>query len=94
MHLVGQSRLQRAWLRHTDLRQTLAAWQAKAVRSTWNNFTELKADFPAADYVRPYTVFDIRGNRYRLITVVLYAQQVVDIQYILTNAEYDKGRWR
>ena len=55
---------------------------------------ELKKTFGSADQVKPHTVFDISGNKYRLIAVVDYAFQSVSIEYVLTHAEYGKERWR
>jgi mRNA interferase HigB len=60
----------------------------------FKHFVELKKTFGSADQVRPYTVFDISGNKYRLIAVVDYPLQAVSIERVLTHAEYDEGRWR
>jgi mRNA interferase HigB len=46
------------------------------------------------DQVKPHTVFNISGNKYRLIAVVDYALQCVSIECVLTHAQYDEGRWR
>jgi mRNA interferase HigB len=60
----------------------------------WANLAELKADFPSADYVPPFTVFNVKGNRYRLITLIDYAEQIVVVSDVLTHATYSKGRWK
>ena len=62
--------------------------------NSFKHFVELKKAFGSADQVKPHTVFDISGNKYRLIAVVDYAFQSASIECVLTHAEYGKGRWR
>ena len=62
--------------------------------NNFKHFVELKKTFGSADQVKPYTVFDISGNKYRLIALVDYALQSVSIESVLTHAEYGQGRWR
>ena len=62
--------------------------------NSFKRFVELKKTFGSADQVKPYTVFDISGNKYRLIAVVDYGLQSVAVEGVLTHAEYGKGRWR
>jgi mRNA interferase HigB len=50
--------------------------------------------YPKAEAVGNFTVFNIRGNRYRLIASINYVQQVIYIKYVLTHAEYDKDGWK
>jgi mRNA interferase HigB len=54
------------------------------------NFNELRAVFGSVDYVAPFTIFNIGGNKFRLITVVNYSSDSVFIRWMLTHAEYDK----
>jgi len=60
----------------------------------FKHFIDLKKAFGSADQVKPYTVFNISGNKYRLIAVVDYPIQSVSIECVLTHGEYDEGRWR
>ena len=60
----------------------------------FKHLVDLKRTFGSADQVTPHTVFNISGNKYRLIAVVNYALQSVSIASVLTHAEYDEGRWR
>ena len=63
-------------------------------RKIMNHFVDLKKTFGSADQVKPHTVFNISGNKYRLIAVVDYTLQFVSIEQVLTHSEYDEGRWR
>jgi mRNA interferase HigB len=62
--------------------------------SRFRHLAELKKTFGAADYVKPYTVFNISGNRYRLVAFVDYELQAVSVEHVLTHEEYDEQRWR
>lgn len=55
---------------------------------------EARQDFPHADVVGPYTVFNIAGNRFRLIAKIDYRAKLILIRGILTHKEYDKGLWK
>jgi mRNA interferase HigB len=54
----------------------------------------VRKTYAHADFVEPYTVFNIKGNTYRLITVISYRYQRIFIKYVLTHAEYDKDKWK
>jgi mRNA interferase HigB len=69
-------------------------WTMLTLASRWKNFVEVQKTFNAADYVAPYTVFDIGGNKWRVITIVEYAAQLIVVTHALTHAEYEKGKWK
>ncbi len=69
-------------------------WLHVAKHAAWQNLAETRQDFPHADPVDRRTVFNIGGNKYRMITRINYQRQIVYILYILTHAEYDKGDWK
>jgi mRNA interferase HigB len=94
VRVLGQVILQRATRRHADAANAIAIWIQSVTTASWANPVELKADVPSADYVRPFTIFNIRGNTYRLITVVDYAAGLVVARAFLTHAEYDKEMWK
>ncbi len=55
------------------------------------DFNAIKAAFPAADYLAPFTIFDIGGNKYRLITAIHHNTGLVYIRHVFTHSDYD--RW-
>jgi mRNA interferase HigB len=63
-------------------------------RANWRTPAEMKIVYPNADLVGRRTVFNISGNKYRLIARVNYQTQRVFVLYILTHAEYDRGDWK
>jgi mRNA interferase HigB len=63
-------------------------------KANWKNPAELKQVYHNADFVGRRTVFNIVGNKYRLVARVNYLSQRVFVLYLLTHAEYDKGAWK
>jgi mRNA interferase HigB len=92
--LTGRDLIQLFARTHPDSRSSLKSWTQAMESNSFKHFVELKKTFGSADQVKPYTVFDISGNKYRLIAVVNYALQSVSIECVLTHAQYDEGRWR
>ena len=73
---------------------SLRAWCSVARQSRWRTFADLRVTYPAADLVGKYIVFNIGGNKFRLIAVVHYNRAKVYIRRVLTHEEYNKGDWK
>lgn len=69
----------------------LVEWYLKIQENHSTNFNELKTVFNSVDYVNGYTIFDIGGNNYRLITAIHYNTQLCYIRTIWTHSEYSKA---
>jgi len=74
--------------------ESLLHWHSVTKRAAWRHLVDVRADFPHADAVGLFTVFNIGGNKYRLVSVIKYRWQIVYIRRILTHAEYDEGKWK
>jgi mRNA interferase HigB len=94
MHIITRSRLVEFWEKHSDSKASLALWYKLVTTANWQNFVELRNVFSSADQVGNFTVFNIGGNKYRLITFIDYTYQKVFIRAVLTHAEYDKDDWK
>lgn len=94
MHIISRRRLKEFWSEHPSAQRPLQAWYAHAKQAQWRNLAEVKRDFPSADQVQRFTIFNIGGNNYRLIVRLEYAQQKIYIRSLLTHAEYEKDRWK
>jgi mRNA interferase HigB len=79
---------------HKDALEPLLYWHSITKRAAWRHLADVRAGFPHADGVGIFTVFNISGNKYRLVSVIKYRWQIVYIRHILTHAEYDKGKWK
>ena len=102
MVIVTHAHILEAAKQYPDAASELGAWVDIVKGLRWKNFVELRAAFPSADAVDGYVVFNVRGNRYRLITVVHYSKQLDDLEtkghiYIrsfLTHKQYDdRSNW-
>jgi mRNA interferase HigB len=72
----------------------LENWYKIASKGIWYNLVEVQTVFPKAEAVGNFTVFNIKGNSYRLITSIDYQKRLIYIKYVLTQAEYDKEQWK
>jgi mRNA interferase HigB len=72
----------------------LDAWFRIAKRAKWTSLNDVRKTFRDTDEVDGRTVFDIKGNKFRLITGVNYQSQTIFIKHVLTHAEYDKEGWK
>ena len=79
---------------HPDAESPLKSWRKMVETGAFKHLVDLKQSFGSVDYVKPYTVFDIGGNKYRLISRVSYESETVGIMGIYTHSEYDQGKWR
>lgn len=94
MHIISRKALRRFWEDHPDSEGALSRW-FKIVKDTqFKNFAALRATFPSADKVGDLVVFNIGGNKYRLIASVHFNRSKIYIRDILTHSEYDKGDWK
>ena len=94
MRIISKKRLAEFWAKHPDAKQPLLAWYNITKKANWNNLAEAGQDFRHADPVGTCTVFNIKGNDYRLITKIFYARKRVLIRFVMTHKEYDKGAWK
>ena len=94
MNVISYKRIRDFSSRHRDAEGSLRAWYKTVKKSNWQNLAELKKVYPLADLVGRYTVFNIRGNKYRLIARIVYRSQTVFIINVLTHEEYDLERWK
>jgi mRNA interferase HigB len=92
MKLVGVDVIKEAQRRHADVAKRLAAWKAEVESKTtvWTSFQDIRNRYPKTDKVGDRYVFDIGGNRFRLIAKVNFAVGVVAVRWFGTHAEYDK----
>jgi len=91
MRIISRRRLIEFWESHPDAEQPLRAWYTDARRANWKSPAEIKAVYRTASILNNNRViFNIKGNRYRLVVVVEYSQGKVFIRFVGTHAEYDR----
>jgi mRNA interferase HigB len=94
MHIITRKRLNDFAAAHPEVRSALAHWYSVARRTRFTNFVHLRATFPQADQVGKFTVFNIGGNKVRLIAAVHYNRGKIYIRHVLTHEQYDVGKWK
>jgi mRNA interferase HigB len=76
---------------HRNAVDALNEWYMRTKLADWSNFSELKQEFPSCDYVgNDRFVFNIKGNLYRMVTIIHFDVRTVYVRFIGTHAEYDK----
>ena len=94
MKIISNSALRTFAVKHPQADEPLQGWRRVIEKNRFGNWAELKAVFNAIDKVGELTVFDIGGNKYRLIAYIRFAKQIVYIKAVLTHQDYDKGAWK
>jgi len=94
MHVITKKRLREFWGSHPDAEQPLQRWYKIAQHARWQSFADVRATYAHADQVDQFTVFNIGGNKYRLIAEINYRRGKVFIRHVLTHREYDRGKWK
>lgn len=90
MHIITKRRLREFWEKHADSKESLSSWYKLVKKSEWKNLADVKKDFSHADLAGICTIFNIGGNKYRLITKIYYPNKKVLIRFVLTHSEYDR----
>ena len=98
MNVISRPAIREAQQRHPDAADWLDNWWQVAKLAQWRNLHDVRVPYPAADQVGRYLVFNVRGNKHRLIVGVRYATDkhsgTLFVKHFLTHAEYAKGFWK
>ena len=94
MHLISISKLRLDVVTYPDASKPVEAWYNIVRTAEWQNLEDVQQIYPSADAVSNFTVFDIKGNTYRLIVSINYQDGTIYYKYFLTHAEYDKAKWK
>ncbi len=94
MHILSLRRLREFWAEHPEAVASLRSWYRVAKQARWQRFTDVRAHYRSADQVGKFTVFNIAGNAYRLITVIHFNTGRVYVRRVLTHAAYNRGPWQ
>jgi mRNA interferase HigB len=94
MHVISRKRLNEFVENHPDSKSSLARWYGLIKRGHFANFAELREVFPSADQVGKLTVFDIGGNKVRLVAAIHYNRRKIYVRAVLTHSEYDDETWK
>jgi mRNA interferase HigB len=94
MRIYSKKTLDEFGKAHADVVTALNSWHQVAKSTSWKNIQDVKNSYSSADAAGRFTIFNIKGNKYRLIVSIDYERQVIYVKYVLTHSEYDSGRWK
>lgn len=94
MHIISRKALIDFWEKYPDSHMALLRWYKIMEQTSFGSFAELREAFPSADKVGDFIVFNIAGNKYRLIASVHFNRNKTYIRHVLSHKEYDKGVWK
>ena len=97
--MISQKTLRDFWAKRPDAREPLRQWFKTALAAQWQSLADVRRIYPQADGVQTpgegvLTVFNVGGNKYRLIVRIRYEWQLINVRCVLTHAEYNHGKWR
>lgn len=94
VRIISPKRIREAIPNHPDWETSLLSWRKITKDARWRHFEDIRQVWSGVDRVGSCVVFDIAGNKGRLIARIFYGPQRVYILHILTHAEYDRQRWK
>jgi mRNA interferase HigB len=99
LRVISLKLLRDFWEKHPDAQLPLRQWYKLACSANWKSLQEVRCTFSHADAVTTnngdtLTVFNIGGNKYRLIVRIRYEYQLVNVRFVLTHKDYDRQTWK
>jgi len=94
MHVISRKTLREFWEQHPDSESSLSRWFKLMENTDFTSLEDLRATFPTADKVGDLIVFNIAGNKYRLIVAIHFNRGRVYVRHVLTHQEYNRGAWK
>jgi mRNA interferase HigB len=96
VHVISKKALREFWEdpRYARAEGPLLDWYDVVSKVEWHHFADVKKTYNSCDQVGSKTVFDVGGNKYRIIAFVDYERQQVFIRAVLDHKEYEKGNWK
>lgn len=95
MHIISKHpKLSQFWTEHPEAKTPLLAWHKLVEHATWGNFADVRRDYASADAVAGFVVFNIGGNKYRLVVRIVYKTGKIYVHRVMTHKEYDRGDWK
>ena len=99
MRVISLKTLREFWQTYPESEQPLRLWYKTVLMAEWASLQDARRDYPHADGVRTrkdetLTVFNIAGNKYRLVARIRYDYQLINVRAVLTHPQYDEGKWK
>ncbi len=92
MRLLGEPLIDEFKTVYPQSGKVLNRWAAVVRAAEWHSFVDVKKTFNSADYVAPHVIFDIGGNKFRILAIIDFKESVVIVRAVMTHKEYDKWK--
>ena len=94
MHIISKKKLREFWIEWPVAKEPLQAWHRVAEHATWESFADVRQIYSRADQVGQCTVFDIGGNKFRLVVVIHFNRGKIFVRHVMTHEQYNKDTWK
>ena len=94
MHIISKRKLREFWKIYPNANEPLLNWYETVKKTDWENFSDVRETFRHADVYRDCVIFDVGGNKFRIITKIRYQKKRVYIRFVLRHSDYDKVFWK
>jgi mRNA interferase HigB len=93
-HIISKKKLREFWEEHPRARAPLEEWYQVVKHAAWKSVADVRSTFSTASVVGRFVVFNIGGNKYRLIAAIHFNRGKLFVRHVLTHPEYDEGKWK
>jgi mRNA interferase HigB len=99
MRVISKKKMKSFWSRHSSAKKVLGKWYEIVTAANWTSLTDIRNTYPHADEVKTdkgsrVIVFNVGGNKFRIISAIHYRSGIIFILDVLTHAEYNRARWK
>lgn len=94
MRVISKRKLREFWKMFPESKIPLEDWYRTAKKSDWKNIVEVRESFRHADIFKDCVIFNVGGNKFRLIVKFRFSKSKIFIRFTLTHLEYDKDNWK
>ena len=94
MRIISEKPFRDFWEKHPAAESSLKIWIQRVRAAVWDDFSYVRKTFNHADIYKCCVIFDVGGNKYRVIAKIKYEWKIVYIRCVLTHIEYDQDKWQ
>lgn len=94
MRIVSEKPIKDFWENHPEAESAMKDWIKHVRETVWNNFSDVRKTFNHADVYKSCVIFDVGGNKYRIIAKIKYEWKIVYTCFVMTHFEYDQKKWQ
>ncbi len=94
MRVISRRKLREFWEVTNEAETPLDNWYRTAKKAEWQNIVEVREKYPHADIFGNCVIFNVGGNKHRIIAKIEFIKQTIYVKFVLTHKEYDKNTWK